>query len=47
MSLLLLAPLFETTEAEVNKFFHLAVPIAALLIIVAMVWSGGKRARKF
>lgn len=47
MSLLLLAPLFETNEAQVNKFFHYAVPIAAFLIIVALIWSGGKRARKF
>jgi hypothetical protein len=47
MPLLLLAPLFETTEAQANQFFHYAVPIAAFLIVVALVWTGGRRARKF
>ena len=47
MLLLLLAPLFETTEAQANKFFHIAIPVAAFFIIVALVWSGGRRARKF
>ena len=47
MFLLLLTPLFETTEAQANKFFHYAIPIAAFLIVVALVWTAARRARKF